>query len=157
MNISPQTVPIIQGHEPVAANALIDTSDWVKLTNCKGVYIIVHHYSGGGDTDLVLTVHEGATGAGTSALATAFPIWVNTDTSLTDTMVKQTDAVTYTIDTTAGKDQIAVFYIDGSILTEGYDWIQLGASGGNAANYVSVLYMLDGARYQQATPPTAIA
>lgn len=157
MNLNPEKFPIIQGHEPAAANAIVDTSDWIKLTNAAGLYIIVHHYSGGGDTDLVLTVHEGATGTGTSALATAFQIWVNTDTSLSDAMVKQTDAVTYTIDTGAGKDQIVVFYIDPSILTATYDWVQLGTSGGNAANYASVIYMLDGARYQQETPPTAIA
>jgi len=157
MNFTPETFPIVQGHEPVAADALVDTSDWIKLTNAAGVMIIVHHYSGGGDTDLVLTVHEGATGAGTSALAATFPIWANTDTSLTDTMVRQTDAATYTIDTTAGKDQIVQMYIEGSALTDTYEWIQLGASGGNAANIVSVLYIVDGARYQQTTPPTAIA
>ena len=157
MNFSPETFPIIQGHEPVAANALADTSDWIKLTNADGVFMIVHHYSGGGDTDLVLTVHEGATGSGTSALATAFPIWVNTDTSASDALVRQADAVTYSIDTGAGKDQIAVLYVPAAILTATYDWVQLGASGGNASNMVSVLYVLDRARYKQTTPPTAIA
>jgi len=157
MKLCPETFPIIQGHEPAAADAIVDTSDWICLKNCAGVLITVHHYSGGGDTDMVLTVHEGATGTGTSQLATAFPIWVNTDTSASDAMVRQTDAVTYTIDTGAGKDQIVQFYISASILTATYDWIQLGTSGGNAANYASVIYQLDGARYQQTTPPTAIA
>lgn len=157
MKLCPEIYPIIQGHEPVAANAIIDTSDWISLKNAKGVLMTVMHYSGGGDTDLVLTVHEGATGTGTSALATAFPIWVNADTSASDALVRQTDAVTYTIDTGDGKDQIVCFYVSARILTAGYTWVQLGASGGNASNLVSVLYQLDGARYQQTTPPTAIS
>jgi len=157
MRICPETMPIIQGHEPAAANAIVDTSDWICLKNCAGVLVTVHHYSGGGDTDMVLTIHEGATGAGTSELANTFPIWVNADTSATDTMVKQADANTYTIDTGAGADQIVQFYISASNLTATYAWIQLGTSGGNASNIASVIYQLDGARYQQATPPTAIA
>lgn len=157
MKLCPETFPIIEGHEPAAANAIVDTSDWICLKNCAGVLITVNHYSAGGDTDLVLTVHEGATGAGTSALANAFPIWVNTDTAASDAMVRQTDAVTYTIDTGAAKNQIVQFYISASNLTDTYDWIQLGTSGGHAANIASVIYQLDGERYQQTTPPTAIA
>jgi len=157
MNRIPQCLPIIQGHEPVIETSLNDGSDWVKLTNAQGVYIIISNYGGAGVTDLVLTVHEGATGTGTSELTTAFQIWVNADCATSDTMVKQTDAYTYTIDNADGNNQLVVFYVDASILTAGYDWVQLGSTGGFATNYVDVLYILEGARYQQATPPTAVA
>ena len=157
----PETFPIILGHTPEVANTLLDTSDAVKLTNAKGVLIVVQHYRGG-DTDVALTVHEGATAAiakaGTYAITETFPIWVNTATGTNDTMVRQTDAVGYTID--AGVytgSQLVCFYIDAAILTATYDWVHLGAGAGNGASIMSVLYILDGARYQQTTPPTAIA
>ena len=161
MNICPETTPIILGHEPAASNALLDTSKPINLENCKGVLIIVTEYTAGGDTDLALTVHEGATAAlataGATPIAKTFPIWVCTDGVTTDAMVRQTDAVGYTIDATPTTNHVVAMYISSSILTEGRPWICLGAAGGNAANIVSVLYILDGARYQQTTPPTAFA
>lgn len=156
---NPEIVKYVQGHEPVAANAL-GTCDYISLKNAKGVYITVMHYSGGGDTDLVLTVREATNvSAGSAAALTTgaeFPIWANTDTSLSDALVRQADAVTFTIDTTAGKDQMWVAYIPAAKLSAGFDCVALHSTGGNAANYVSVLYQLDGVRYQQASIPTAI-
>lgn len=145
---NPEVIGIQMGHEPVLANALIDTAAWCDLSKAKGVYMVVQHYRGG-DTALVLTVHEGATAAGTSALATAFPIWYASSALTDPTLARQTDAVTLTIDTAVYTgSQIVVFYIDASILTATYRYVQLGASGGNAASIVSVLYMLAGMRYQ---------
>ena len=156
--INPETFPVIQGHEPALANAIAATSDWIKLTNCQGVLITVM-FTYVDDNDFTLTIHEGATGEGTSALATEFPIWVNVDTATSDTMVRQTDAVTYVINTgDSAKNHIVQMYIDASILTATYDWIQLDtAVAGGTSNIASVLYQLVGARYQQETPPTAIA
>lgn len=155
MDLCQERFPIIMGHEPALETAIDDTSDWVCLKNAAGVYIIVATYGGGGVTDLVLSVHEGTTGAGTTAITAVFPIWVNADTATSDTMVRQTDAAGYTIDNALQDNQLVVFYIDASILSAGYDWIQLGSSGGHGSNYASVLYMLDGARYKQVTPPSA--
>lgn len=139
------------GHEPVAADALADTSAWFDLSKSKGVYIVVSHYRGG-DTDLVLTVHEGTAASGTTAITTGaeFPIWVATSALTDPTLVRQTDALTYTIDTGVYTgSQIVVFYIDSSILSAGYRYVQLGASGGNAASIASVTYIGVGARFAQ--------
>lgn len=163
MRFCPETFPIILGHEPVASNALADTSDAICLKNAKGVLILVSEDSAGGDTDLVLTVHEGATAAeaaaGTYPITTGkeFPIWTNLDCAATDLWTRQTDAVTYTIDATPAKLNQVAFYVDASKLTNSRDWVHLGSSGGNASNKVSVTYILDGARFQQTSPPTAIA
>jgi len=155
--INPETLPVIQGHEPATAASIADTSDYICLKNAQGVLITVMFFYAE-DEDFTLTIHEAATATGTSALATEFPIWVNTDTATSDTMVRQTDAVTYVINTgDSAKNHIVVFYVDASILTATYDWIQLGTSSGGTTNYASVLYQLVGARYQQETPPTAIA
>jgi len=158
MMINPETLPVIQGHEPALANAIGATSDWICLKNCKGVLVTVM-FTYVDDNDFTLTIHEGATATGTSALATAFQIWVNTDTATSDAMVRQTDAITYVINTgDSAKNHLVQMYIDASILTATYDWIQLDtAVAGGTSNIASVLYQLVGARYQQETPPTAIA
>ena len=149
--LNPETNPIQMGHEPVAADALADTAAWYDLSKSKGVLIIVSHYRGG-DTDLVLTVHEGATAAGTTAITTGaeFPIWVATSALTDSTLVRQTDGLGYTIDTGVYTgSQVVVFYIDGSILTAGYRYVQLGASGGHASSIVSVTYQAAGLRFSQ--------
>jgi hypothetical protein len=156
----PETFPIILAHEPIHADAMADTSDAICLRNANGVLIIVTH-CGAGATNVDLTVHEGATAveaaAGTYPITTGaeFPIWINTLTTTTDAMVRQTDALTYQIVASAVPVVVA-FYIPAAILTAGRSWVHLGASAGNAANFISALYILDGARYQQTTPPTAI-
>lgn len=142
---------IQMGHEPVLANALGDTAAWFDLSKCKGVFIVVSHYRGG-DTDLVLDVHEGATGTGTTAITTGaeFPIWVATSALTDPTLVRQSDGLGYTIDTGVYTgSQLVVFYIDAAILTATYRYVQLGSSGGNAASIASVMYYGVGARFAQ--------
>lgn len=161
MKLCTETYPVILAHEPIAADVVLNTSQAIKLTNANGCLITILHSDLVG-TNVVLTVAEGATEAlafahGT-AIATVWPIWINLDTATNDTMVRQTDAITYTI-TATGTGQFAIvqFYIPAAILLAGNDWIHLGQTGGNAGDYESVLYQLDGARYQQETPPTAVA
>jgi hypothetical protein len=155
MNLCNEKYPAVMAAVPQLGNALTDGSDWIKLTNTNGCLITILYYDGGA-TSPVFTVHEGATGAGTTALAVAWPIWINLDVATSDTMVRQTDAITYTLTCSASAlSMIIQFYIPASILTDGYEWIQLGATAGNAASYVAAMYQLDGARYQQTTPPTA--
>jgi hypothetical protein len=141
--------PPQMGHEPVAANALGDTAAWCDLSKAKGVYIVVSHYRGG-DTDLVLDVHEGATAAGTSAISATFPIWYASSALTDPTLARQTDAATLTVDTGVYTgSQMVVFYIDASKLTAGYRYVQLGSSGGHASSIASVTYWLAGTRYEQ--------
>jgi hypothetical protein len=155
-----ETYPVILGHEPIASNALADTSDWISLEGAKGVLITIIELYTVAANALVLTVHQGATGAGTTAFATGaeFKIWSNLDCATSDTMVRRTDAVTYTLTGTgAGSFNLCQIYVDASLLTNGYKWVQLGASDGDAGNLVTVLYQIEGGRYQQTTPPTYIA
>jgi hypothetical protein len=157
----PETYQIIEAHEPVASNALLDTSNAVKMANCKGIGILIHEDFAVDANHLVLTVHEGATAAeaeaGTHAIAAGaeFPIWVNLAAQTTDTWTRQTDGITYTINGAAGDNAMVFFYIPASILTPGRDWIHLGAAAGDAGNIVSAVYILDGMRYQQAAPLAA--
>ena len=147
---NPETHPVIMAHEPVLANGLLDTSAWYDLSKSDGVLMVVEHYRGA-DTDLVLTVHEGATAAGTTAITTGaeFPIWVATSALTDPTLVRQTDGLGYTIDTGVYTgSQVVVFQIRGSNLSAGYRYVQLGASGGNVASIVSVLYIPQNLRFK---------
>ena len=140
---------------PGLSDGLVDTSDWISLKGAKGCWIYISEI-GNGATNQTFTVHEGTTGTGTTAIAKAWPIYTQLTSLADDSWVKATSAITYTLVVSAVTKMVA-FYIDASILTDGCDWIQLGASGGNAANYVSVHYQLVGERYQSVDPPTAIA
>jgi hypothetical protein len=163
MRLTPENYQIVEGHEPVASNALADTSCAVSLENANGVLILIHEDYAVDANSLVLTVHEGATKAvaeaGTYPLAakSEFQIWSKIDAQTTDTWTRETDAVTYTINGTAGDNVLVAFYVSASCLTNNRMWVHLGAAAGDVGNLVSVLYILDGGRYQQMTPPTAIA
>lgn len=162
MYLCHENFPTYQAHEPATEDAILDTSDWISLENAEGCLITYMHWYAA-DTDFTLSVHEGATGTGTTAITTVFPIWLNANTASTDaavnTMVRQTDAATFVVNTGAGgncnaTDAIVQFYIDASILTASYKWIQLGSTAGNAGNYGSAIYQLDGYRFKQETPPS---
>ena len=146
----PEMALIQVGHEPAPADAIIDTSSWFDLSKCKGVFIHCLHYRGA-DTDWVLTVHEGATAAGTTAITTGaeFPIWVAVSALTDPTLVRQTDGLGYTCDTGVNQGTESVwFYIDASILTAGYRYVQLGSVDGHASSIGAVMYYGVGARFQ---------
>lgn len=153
----PELCKIVEAHEPVAADALANTSDAICCKNIKKLWVVLQHYSAGGDTDLVLTWYEGTDVAfGTAAIITATsPIWYNVDTSLADALTRATDAATFTVDTGAAKNQIWVMEWDPALFSAGYDCFKLYSSGGDAANYVSVLYIAE-MRYMSDVPPTVI-
>lgn len=161
MILCPETYPIVEAHEPAASNAIAGTCNEIYLGNANGVAIIVHEDFAVDANHLVLTVHEGQTAAealaGTSAIATAFMGWFCVASQTSDAMVRQTDAITFTLDgVTAGNNSLYFFYIPAAILTDLYDWIQVDFAAGDVGNIASVLYQLDGVRYQQETPRSAI-
>jgi hypothetical protein len=160
MNISPETFPIITGLLPQHGDTWADTADAICLKNAKGALIIVQH-AGVNNTDYTLTIHEGSTAAlaqaGGTEMAVVFHIWRNGSTVASDTLVKATDATSVLVNADLAAGQLIVLYVPASNLTAGNSWIALGSTAGHAANFNSVIYILDGERYQQATPPTAIA
>jgi hypothetical protein len=159
---SPETNPIILGHEALAASAVLATSDSVNLKNAEGVLIVVTHTTGD-NVNVTLTVDQGETEAealaGTHKVTTGaeFPIWVTLIAGTSDVAVRQTDAITYVIDADVLTGTcIVMFYIKAASLDANHNWVHL-CSAGAASAIMSVHYILDGVRYQQATPLTAIA
>ena len=143
--MNPETTPIQMAHENVVASAMDDTAAWCDLKDCAGVLITISHYRGG-DDDLVLDVHEGDTATGTTAVANNFQIWYASSALTDPTMVRQTDAKTFTIDTgDYTGSQIVQFYLDAAACKR---YIQLGSSGGHGSSLVSAFYQKDKARYK---------
>lgn len=153
----PHEMKLIEGIAP-AADAAGRSSDIVSLKNAGKAYILVHITQGNAAT-IALTPMQAQDVAGTGAkvLANAVPIWSNLDTSLTDTLIRRTDAVNYTTDA-ALKNKQVVFEIDPALLdvANGFDCIYFTTGASNAANITQAEFLLVDLRYQQTTPPTAI-
>lgn len=162
MKISPESNSVIMCHEGIAASAMDMGAQAVNLKNANGVLFILSHATGD-DVDLVLTVNEGATAAECNAatypLTTGaeFKIWVTANCATTDVPARQADAVTYTVDAgvLTGTSLVQI-YVPAAALTAGRTFVSVGSTGGGTG-LVSLFAILDGVRYQQGTPLTAIA
>lgn len=139
-----------------AANAV--DCDVVNMENfTSGAFVITH--TGSSDTDLVLTLYEATdVAAGTNAaITTTVPIYADLDMGTSsDTLVRQTDAYSWTVDTGNYPNQMVVIEVDPSILSAGYPCVYLDDSGGNASNTCTILFLGE-PRYKGDTLPTAIA
>jgi hypothetical protein len=132
--------------------------DVISAKNAVGpIWFVIFHYSGGGDLDLTLSLVEGVSVSScATAITETFPIWSDTDAGTSsDTLVRQTDAYNYKIDTGAGTDYMVVFQWDPAKQTEGYDCISIADSGGHGSNTCTILAIYE-SKYQGASLPSAI-
>lgn len=141
-----------------ATDAAGRTGDWINTALASKVSLIFHVTQGNAATILIsLLQATAADGTGSKAGPTV-QIWSDLDCAASDTLVRRTDAATYTTDA-ALKNKIVVFEFDVSALDVANDFkfftISTGAS--HAANLTEAKAVLLGLRYQQATPPTVIA
>lgn len=138
-----------------AANAV--SCDTVSCKNAQKVWFVVTH-KGAADTDLVLSLYEATdvASATNQAITTTCRIWADTDAGTSsDTLVAQTAAYTYTIDTGNYPNQVVVIEWDPAKHSAGYDCVYLADSGGNASNTCSIMAIIEN-RYGQASLPSAI-
>ncbi len=155
----PQAFKIVTAILPLTSNTG-KTSDYISMKHAHKVWIVVHATQDTGHaTTFTPSVATGVLPAGATPATYASKWWLNTDVSLTDTLVRQTDAVAITLDAGA-TDQLAVIEIDPAeqIATHGATFDCLGvicSNSAQAANFVSVVFYVE-ERYPQATPPTAI-
>jgi hypothetical protein len=142
-----------------AADSAGRTGAYISMKNASRCYLIVHMTQGNAAT-VLLTPLQATAVAGTSSkvLAKTVPIWANLDTAASDALVRATDAVNYTTDAGVKLKQV-VFQIDGSALDadNSFDCIGISTGASNAANITAVQALLVGERYQQVTPPSAVA
>jgi|GEM_PF-759145 hypothetical protein len=151
----PEAFKIIQGHEPAVGSALLNTSDIISCKNFKKVWAVLS-MTYVDDVDLVVTWNESTdvAGTGTTAIAETCPIWYNIDTATADLLTRATDAVTFTIDTGATKNQLWIMEWDPAKFSAGFDCFQIRMSGAGAS-IVDVLYLGE-PRYQSDVNVAAI-
>jgi len=150
----PEQCKIVNVAIPQAGNAV--TYDILSCKNAHKIWFIVTmDYAA--DTDGLYSLVESTDVAGTTtaAVTATFPIWYNQALATSDTLVRTTDAASYTIDTGHGTDEMFVFEWDPAKHTAGYDCIQMADSGANASNYVSCIAVIQ-ERYPGDPPPTSI-
>jgi hypothetical protein len=151
----PEVFKIVQAHEPAIGSALLNTSDIVSCKNFKKLWAVLSmDYVD--DVDLVVTWNESTDVAGgtTSAITATCPIWYNIDTATADLLTRATDAITFTINTGAGKNQLWIMEWDPAKFSAGYDCFQIRMSGAGAS-IVDVLYIAE-PRYQSDVNVAAI-
>jgi len=151
----PEGLKIVQAHEPAVASALLNTSDVVSCKNLLKLWAVLS-YTYVDAVDVVVTWNESTdVAAGTSSAITAVcPIWYNIDTASADLPARATDAITFTIASATGLNQLWIMEWDPAKFTAGYDCFQIRMSGA-CAGIVDVLY-LGIPRYSADVLPAAI-
>jgi hypothetical protein len=139
-----------------AANAL-STGDYICCKNVQKAWAVITH-QGANDTDLVLEFSEATdvAGSGAADVTKTVPNWRDNDAGTgSDTLVKQTDAATVTIDPATQNPVLVVMEWDPAKFTAGYDCIAVKGNNGHGSNNVHVLWILE-MRYADNQPPSVI-
>lgn len=134
------------------------TSDYVSLKNVHKAWIVVQMTQAVGHATVIAVRQATAVaGTGVKAITVSVPIWENEDTAASDTLVKQTDAVSLTV-TNDIKKKMVIFEVDPRTLDQAnsFDCLNFTISDSSqATNFASGMFILL-ERYAQATPPAAI-
>lgn len=142
---------------PVTTNGGV-TCDYVSLKNVLRAWIVLQFTQAAGHATGIDPRRATAVAPTGAAAIVALPkIWANEDTAASDTLVAQTDAITYNVDAEISK-KIVIFEIDprNGDFDEDYDVLGcLIDDSSQATNFVSGLYILE-TKYPSATPPAAI-
>ena len=148
---------VVTGLAPITPST--STPDYVSLKDYTHLTAVILVDNATTVTGSAITLKQATAVAGTGEKALEFDyVWANTDTAAGDALTKTAvTSDTFTTDDTDAKNLMYVIEVDASDLdtANSFDCVRVGTA--DAANTVlSVCYILGGARYPQATPPTAI-
>jgi len=149
---------LINGICQIGAVAAV-TTDRISLKHAQKCWIVVSLHENAAGCTLV-PMRSVAVGTAGVVLVNPVPIWINLDTDTTDTLVRQADAVNYSVAAGTHVPKMVVFEIDpSSLATEALpntqDCIYLVTGSLAATDAVSVLFVVS-PRYPQATAPSMI-
>lgn len=156
----PQNFKVVQG-APATTTSGANTAGYVSVKTLQWLWIIVHLKQAVGHATVITVKRASAVAGGdVTTLANDVQVWANEDCAASDTLVKQTDAKSYTVAADV-KNKLIVFGIDPAGLGEisagtAADVVTV-ASGASAqaTNFWTVEY-LGLTRYGQATPPSIV-
>jgi len=151
----PEGCKVVEAITPQAGAAI--TGDYVSLKHCSMAYVVLE-MAQASVTQSAITIEQATAVAGTStkAISVTVPIWANEDCVASDTLVRQTAAVSFTT-SAAQKHKIVIFQIDPATLdmANSFDCITVKTAASDATNITAAQYYLV-TDYPQATPPAAI-
>lgn len=154
----PEEAKIVQVLRP-ATDAAGRTSAWVSLKNVVGKASFIVDIAQGNAATIAISVLQATAvaGTGSKAISAAVPIWANLDVAASDTLVRATDATSYTTDAALKNKQVVIEVpVSALDLANGFDCVAISTGASDLANLTSASVILRGLRYQQATPPAAI-
>ena len=142
---------------PITTTNLALVGDYISLKNAQHVTIVVSlKQAVAHATSITIEKATAVGGTGATAITADVQIWANEDTAATDTLVRKTDALSYTV-TNDIKNKQVVFKVDTASLDGDYDCLVVKiAASSQATNFASAVYYLGDLRFSQATPPSAI-
>ena len=153
----PEKLKTVQGSSPATTNGGI-TCDYISMKNVQRAWIIVSLTQAAGHATGIDPVQASAVdGTGAKALTDSVPIWANEDTAAADTMVRQTDAVTYNVSADV-KNKVVVFQVDPAYFDHANGFDVLGVTvddSSQATNFASVTYVCQ-MRYAGDNAPAVI-
>jgi hypothetical protein len=153
----PQEYKIVTALTSTTTNGAL-TGDYVSLKNAKRVTVVVEMLQAAAHATVISINQASAVdGTGTKVITNVVPIWANEDVATTDTLVKQTSAVNYTI-TADTNNKLVVFQIDPATLdmANSFDCITVKTTASSeVTDFASAVYYIE-TKYAQATPPAAI-
>lgn len=166
-----QETKVIQAIPPQHSNVVTATGEYVCLKNYDKMTIIIegNNLGAAGTQDFHLYCATDVAGTGQQVDQNIHDWWLAPDTTVAaphalglnaggapaDLLVKGAVDVTLVQLVVAQTMQLIVIEVDPREYP-GYDCFCVKADAGNALNYYSAIYILHGARYQQAAPPAAV-
>lgn len=150
-----EQVKLLRGAEPKNYTGAAMADAYVSLKNYQTLTIKISTGAWAGGTAAV-TLSQATAVAGTGAKALAFTDYWD-DTTTTGTLVKK--AASSNTFNLAAANKSYVIHVDATMLdvAGGFDCVTLAVASPGANNdFYSVEYILSDARYQQATPPSAL-
>ena len=152
----PEQFKIVQGSAGAVTTNAGFVGDHVSLKNVNMAWIVAHFNQAVGHATVLNPMRATLVDAtGSVAIGHNAPNWENNDCAATDTLVRNADATTVTLSADATNHMIVV-QIDPAQMGDTFDCMGCNiTTGGDATNFVSIVYYLE-MRYAQATPPAAI-
>lgn len=153
MALLAQTHKIVKGFASTGGTSTGETGDYVSLGLYNHITAIVN-IGEGGDTGATVVLRKATSTTGASAADAKFHYFYDTNTSSGDALTdggESTSAVTLS----SGNNTLYVLEADAADLGD-YDCatVKMTPSSGMAFD---IVYVLSGARYADAAPPTAIS
>ena len=142
---------VVNAGSPVDINAAGLDGDYVSLKNWEKCVIIIQGGVVGAAS--TITVNKATTVAAAGATAMTFDYWRDTDVSSSDALTQGT--ATAALSTGTNNGQNTVIEIRAEDLGD-YDCISLQMSDPGVSSFWSAVYVLQGGRYQNDVPPSAI-